>query len=155
MDVVDRTSVREYTRPCREACLRVFDTNVPAFFRTHERAEFEAFLDDLPGPYYVLLDPEGDLVACGGYAVAPESGAADLCWGMVTQERHGQGLGRALTELRLERIREDGSARTVSLHTSQHTVGFYERLGFKTVRVTENGYASGLDRHDMVLEIHP
>ncbi len=47
---------RDYARNDYEACLEVFDTNVPRFFRPEERVEYAAFLKALPGPYVVLLD---------------------------------------------------------------------------------------------------
>ncbi|MFW6079187.1 MAG: GNAT family N-acetyltransferase [Gemmatimonadota bacterium] len=150
-----RTQVRarDYAPADRDGCLAVFESNVSEFFLPSEREEFEAFLGDLPGPYLVLEDAAGRVVACGGYAVAPGTATADLCWGMVLRELQGTGLGRRLTEARLARIRRDGVARAVALRTSQHTRGFYERLGFATERVVPDGVAPGLDRCEMRLEL--
>lgn len=135
-----------------EGCLDVFDSNVPRFFSEAEREEFRAFLVSLPGPYFVL--PEGDgFAACGGYAVDPETGVADLCWGMVRLELHGGGIGRALTEMRIRRAVADPATKQVKLNTSQHTTGFYERMGFRTVQVTPDGFGPGLDRCDMVRDV--
>lgn len=144
---------RDYTPADREACLAVFESNVPEFFVPSERQEFEAFLSELPGPYLVLEDRTGRVVACGGYAVAPDSATADLCWGMVLRERQGSGLGRRLMKARLARIRRERSARAVALRTIPRTQGFYERLGFVTERVVRDGVAPGLDRCEMRLEI--
>jgi hypothetical protein len=36
----------------------------------------------------------------------------------------------------------------------QHTVGFYERLGFRTVRIDPEGYGPGLDRCEMERLFH-
>lgn len=135
-----------------EACLAIFESNVPRYFRPHERQEFESFLASLPGPYLVLVSPTGTALACGGYAV-DDTGAADLCWGMVRREEHGRGLGRALTQMRIAELTKDDRVRSIALQTSQHTSEFYERLGFLTMRIVENGYAPGLDRHDMMLEV--
>lgn len=146
-------AIREYAAGDRETCLLVFDTNVPRYFRPHEREEFGAFLDDLPGPYLVLVDDSDTIVGCGGYAVSEDTGSADLCWGMVRRGMHGRGLGRVLTERRIGRIKEDDRVRSIRLHTSQHTAAFYERLGFRVTRVVRNGYAPDLDRHEMVLEL--
>lgn len=41
----------------------------------------------------------------------------------------------------------------VELDTSQHTRGFYERVGFRVERVVPDGYAPGLDRCDMCLAL--
>ena len=145
----DEYSCREYRSDDLEDCLRVFDTNVPDYFKPEERAEFRSFLDELPGPYLVLVDPNGETVGCGGYAINRDEGTADLCWGMVRQDRHGGGLGRYLTRIRLERCRGDRHVKEIVLHTSQHTVGFYERMGFSVTSVQEDGYAPGLHRCDM------
>ena len=144
---------RPYSQSDYDACLRVFDTNVPRFFRGEERPGYTTFLAHLPGPYIVLVSSSDAVVGCGGYAVAEGSGVADLCWGMVDQELHGRGLGRVLAELRIHRIRRDASVVTIALNTSQHTVAFYERLGFRTIRVEPDGYGPGLDRFDMLMEL--
>ena len=144
-------NTQEYTPDDFESCLAVFDTNVPEFFRTEEREEYSSFLRALPGPYLVLLDEAGRVVACGGYAVPEGSASADLCWGMVRRELQGRGYGRVLTQLRIERVLHDPTVLEISLNTSQHTAGFYEGLGFSTTEVEEDGYGPGLDRCEMRL----
>ena len=144
--------VREYTSSDRSSCLAVFDSNVPRFFASSEREEFAAFLNTpLPGPFALIEDEAGEVLGCGGYRVRPGSTTADLCWGMIKRERHGTGLGKLLLDIRLERIHADTEVEAVSVHTSQHTCGFYRHRGFRTERVTPNGYAPGLDRCDMRL----
>lgn len=144
---------RDYRPDDRDACLGIFESNVPEYFRSFEREPFEDYLDDLPGPYLVLEDPADGIVACGGYAVPAGSTSADLCWGMVARHRQGTGLGRRLTEARLARIRNEPEVREVRLSTSPRTRGFYERLGFVTVRVMRDGFAPGLDRCEMRLSL--
>ena len=126
---------------------------MPRFFAPDERELFNAFLADLPGPYSVLEDAAGRVIACGGYALAHEGHTADLCWGMVRQELHGEGLGRQLTETRLARIREESTVREVALNTSQLTSAFYERIGFRVISVERDGYSPGLDRCEMRLAV--
>jgi ribosomal protein S18 acetylase RimI-like enzyme len=144
---------RNYTPADLDGCLAVFDTNVPEYFTQPERAEFAAFLNDLPGPYLVVEDGAGSVVGCGGYAIEPGTATADLCWAMVRRELHGTGLGRLLTEERLTRIGRDARIRAVALRTSQLTVGFYERRGFVLERVIPDGIAPGLDRCEMRLRL--
>lgn len=133
-----------------EACLELFDSNVPEFFGAGERAEFQAFLADLPGPYLVVLDDGGRIVACGGWALREDGVTADLCWGMVHRRHHRQGWGRMLARARLDDIDARPGVRRVELQTSQHTVAFYERLGFAPVAVEPDGFGPGLDRVVMV-----
>lgn len=145
---------RDYTAVDRDACLNVFDTNVPNFFAPEERAMFTAFLD---GPVlkrpYLVLDTGKDIIACGGLKVLETKGSAFLSWGMVARPCHGRGVGRMLTQARLNLARQTAGITTVTLNTSQHTKGFYEKFGFVPVKVTPNGYGPDLDRWDMLLEL--
>lgn len=146
-------NVRAYQLSDRAGCLAVFDSNVGTSFLPEERPQFSAFLDDLPGPYFVL-EENGVIVACGGYAPNAESpGVADLCWGMVRHNYQGSGVGRRLTTCRLERIQEDPSFTHVFLKTSEDTAAFYERFGFVTEQVIENGIAEGVHQYDMKLDM--
>lgn len=141
---------REYQPEDLAGVLAVFDSNVPEFFTTPERGAFEEFLGNLPGPYFVV-EYDDSIVGCGGYAVVLDESKADLCWGMVARALHGRGIGRFLTELRINAARSDPRLSMVILNTSQHTEAFYERMGFVTEKFSKNGFAPGLDRCDMRL----
>lgn len=121
------------------------------FFTPEELDLFRSFLNALPGPYLVVRDPGRRIVGCGGYAFRESGTVADMCWGMVRQDLHGLGIGKTLTGARIERIKRGGSVREITLNTSQHTLGFYQRLGFEVVEVLTDGYAEGLDRCEMRL----
>lgn len=141
---------RPYEPKDRAACLALFDSNVPRFFDATERAGFEAFLDGLAWPYQVI-ERDGRIVACGGHAVEADGRTVSLCWGMVEQGLHGQGLGRMLTGARLAAARAEPGAAQVRLDTGVHTTGFYERFGFVIEGVQRDAYAPGSDRYDMRL----
>jgi ribosomal protein S18 acetylase RimI-like enzyme len=146
-------TVRDFSTQDADSCLSVFDSNIPKFFVPAEREEFREFLAALPGPYLVI-EAEARIVACGGWAGSGCEEAA-LCWGMVEGSLHRQGIGRLLTEARLKGIRQSGTISRVLLNTSQHTTAFYERFGFVVVSVVPDGYAPGLDRCEMALDLGP
>lgn len=58
-----------------------------------------------------------------------------------------------MTQARLERIRQDATFTEVALRTSHLTERFYERIGFKTERMTPDGIAPGLDKCEMRLKL--
>ncbi|MBZ4422051.1 GNAT family N-acetyltransferase [Myxococcus sp. RHSTA-1-4] len=133
--------LRPYTREDRDAVLAVFRSNIPGSFEPHEEPEFLRFVDTAPGPYWVV-EEAGRVVACGG--IAWKDGRVDLCWGMVEQALHRQGIGLALTAFRLRQACEVPDAREVHLNTSSDTVGFYTRLGFSVDRTVEDAIRPGL-----------
>ncbi|MBE1298483.1 MAG: GNAT family N-acetyltransferase [Alteromonadaceae bacterium] len=148
-----KTTYRDFHSVDFDACLALFDSNVPTYFSEVERQDFIDFLLDLPGPYLVVKDSKGEIVACGGFAFVQESHSADLCWGMVEQTHHKRGLGLALLNARLERIRQHPAITHVNLNTCQKTEAFFKRVGFVTQQVTKDGFAPGLHRHDMTLSL--
>lgn len=148
-------SFRPYAAQDMEACLNLFDGNVPKFFDPCEREVFAAFLESsLPESVFLVVERDQAIVACGGYVLENEGKTAGLCWGMVDNKLHGQGFGRLLTEARLQAIRENPNLVRVRLDTSQHTHAFYSRFGFSVENVEKDGYGPGLDRLDMVLLFH-
>lgn len=148
-------AARAYLSEDRAACLAIFDSNLPRYFAPEERADFGTFLDSLTTedwPYLVLTEDQR-VVACGGLIVDAGLRQAALTWGMVDRARHGGGLGRQLTLFRLDLARATPGIDRVVMETSQHTRGFYDRLGFVVTKVTPDGFGAGIDRCDMVLTL--
>jgi GNAT superfamily N-acetyltransferase len=111
------------------------------------------FLDNLPGPYFVL-EQFGQIAACRGWAL-DTAGVADLTWGMVRRNFHRRGLGRELLRFRLNAIRNDGRATLVRVRTAQLVQGFFVREGFSVVDVVLNGFGAGLDKVTMEAVLPP
>jgi predicted GNAT family N-acyltransferase len=150
---VHTTSVtfRPYRPSDAEDCLRVFDSNVPAFFALAERPGYAAFLAEMPCPYLVGEAPDGSVVACGGWFHAPErgEGVAGLAWGMVRRDWQHRGVGRQLLEARLAGVQATPGVHTLEISTSQHTEAFYAQAGFEVTARAADGHAPGIDRVDM------
>jgi ribosomal protein S18 acetylase RimI-like enzyme len=149
MEVMD---VRAYSPADRAACLAVFDSNTPRFFGPAERPDFETFLNGPDGPYFVL-EHDGAVAGCGGYAIAEDPSLASLVWGMVRADLHNLGIGRFLLLFRLREITKAGGAQLVRLGTSQHAAPFFEKQGFKVTGIRKDGYASGMDRVEMMMKL--
>ena len=146
----DAVSIREYSPEDRSACLALFESNRPKYFVEHELQLFSDWLDKRDRPSYSVMEKAGQIIACGGIYQDMAKKAAGLAWGMVRQDLHRQGYGRRLTLYRLDQLQDQFPNLTQRIETSQYTFEFYEKLGFVLERVTPDGFASGLDRYDMV-----
>lgn len=145
--------LRDYTPQDKAACLALFDSNLDPYFLPQERADFSDFLDKKIGEYFVVKQ-EGEIVGCGGIAFTPETGEGNLTWGMINRRKHRQGIGQFLTASRLEHLRMIPGIKFVSIQTSQHTVEFYARHGFKTREIVKDGFGPGLDNYKMTCIIN-
>ncbi len=137
------------------ACLAIFDSNVPTFFAPEERSDFCQFLGrtNAKDSFYLVLTRKDSVIACGGLIAETDKRHASLAWGMVDRALHGQGVGSRLTQARLALAQATPNITELVLATSQHTCGFYEGFGFTVSKVTPDGFASGLDRWDMILQL--
>ncbi len=127
----------------RAGVIDLFWSNVPDYFIAAEVADFLTYLSS-GHPYFVVQEEESLIpVAAGGYA---RHGAhIVLTWGMVRRDLHRLGIGRAFTEFRLTEANRDFPGLAVRIDTSQHSAGFYEKLGFTTIETQANHWAPGLD----------
>ena len=147
--------LRRYEPDDFTACMKVFDSNSPKFFAPEERGRFSDFLQDFTSisrSYFVLTLAES-VVACGGLIVDDAGGKASLEWGMVHRDFHKQGLGQLLTQSRLELARTNPRIKEVTIDTSQHSRGFYERHGFIVTSVKTDEFGPGLDCWHMTLRL--
>ena len=138
----------------RAACLALFDSNVPDYFASHERKDFTDFLDAVQSAYLVMDDADGQVVACGGFLASDgDPATAVLCRGMVRRGLHRTGRGAYLLSARLDLIAAHPDFATVAVETSQKSRGFFERFGFVAGTLVPDGFAPGLDRVEMTLDL--
>lgn len=138
---------RPYVSEKLEDVVAIFRTNIPKYFVPKEEQELREYLAEHPEDYY-LLESGGEIVAAGGISLNSDE-SVSLCWGMVRNDLIGTGLGKELTEFRLEKARERFGPLPVKISTSQHTEGFYKKLGFETVERIPDGFGPGIDKCEM------
>ncbi len=144
--------IRPYTIDDRDECLRVFRSNVPHFFAPAEEADFDAFLRQPIGSYFVMLESE-QIIGCGGFEISADGSEAGLTWGMVAREFHGQGYGRLLLIYRISTLWGHAPRAVVIINTSQHTAPFFEKYGFISLETHLDKFAPGL--HEVIMVLRP
>jgi ribosomal-protein-alanine N-acetyltransferase len=154
--------IRPYHRADRDGCIDIFKSNTPQFFDVTELAGLENWLtgkDEGRHSYksnsderFFVAEAGDRLVACGGYYIPSAEKRANMVWGMVHRDHHKQGTGRELLLYRMKQIQGSYPGFAITLDTTQHTYGFFQKLGFITTRVQNDFYGKGLDRYDMILK---
>jgi N-acetylglutamate synthase-like GNAT family acetyltransferase len=154
--------IREYIPSDKEACLAAFKSNVPLFFTEGEIAEFESFLDNLPvrsninphgkRTWFFVIESENKIVGCGGFGDKDNTDRITLAWGLVHKAFHKKGFGEKLLKHRLEEIQTRYPGASVFIDTTQFSYPFFEKFGFRTTKITNDFYAVGMHRYDMVLQ---
>lgn len=143
--------IRNYTSSDLESVIAVFRSNIPNYFGPGEEHGLRDFLLNLHCGGYFVGEASGEIVACGGIALNANK-TVSLCWGMVRKDHLGTGLGRQITEFRITESVQKFPGLSLVTSTSQHTEGFYERFGFRTVERIADGFGEGLDNCRMRLD---
>ena len=144
--------IRAYKSEDLEAVVAVFRSNIPKYFTPEEEPGLYDFLEKYSGDYSVI-EVNGEVVGAGGIALNElDSPTVSLCWGMVHRDHIGTGLGKKLTEFRIAAAREKFGDLPLTIGTSQHTQGFYEKFGFRLTDYEKDGYGPGIDTCKMLLD---
>ncbi len=144
-------NIRKYKADDLDAVVAIFRSNIPKYFVPEEEEGLRNFLENERCDGYFVLESGEDVLGSGGIALN-EDDTVSLCWGMVRGDLIGTGLGRKLTEFRIEASREKFGLLPLVISTSQHTEGFYEKLGFVTTEHAPDGFGPGIDTCRMRLE---
>lgn len=113
----------------------------------------EGFAEDDDPTTFHLAARDGDAVVGVATFIAHDRGAWQLRGMAVDPAAQGRGVGRAVLDAAVERLRAAG-ARLLWANGRDTALGFYERLGF---RVVGDGFlaASGLPHHRIELDLDP
>lgn len=144
-------NIRRYTENDIEKVVLIFRSNIPKYFSREEEPGLRNFLADIRSTEYIVVENDDEIIGSGGIALN-EDETVSLCWGMVRSDFIGKGLGKSLTEFRISLSREKFGDLPIVISTSQHTQGFYEKLGFKLTEHIPDGFAPGIDNCKMRLE---
>ncbi|MEQ1763208.1 MAG: GNAT family N-acetyltransferase [Pyrinomonadaceae bacterium] len=147
-----QTETRRYTAKDLDSVVAIFRSNIPKYFGPSEEPGLLEFLAAMRAEDYYVIEIDGEIVGAGGIALN-EDDTVSLCWGMVREDHLGTGLGKKLTEFRIKAAREKFGDRAMVTSTSQHTEGFYNKFGFRTVEHTPNGFGPGIDICKMRLDV--
>jgi N-acetylglutamate synthase-like GNAT family acetyltransferase len=144
-----------------DGCLNAFKSNVPIFFTATEITDFELFLNRFEQlnfeetqerVYYYVVVVDGKVVGCGGFGFYNPTEDITLIWGLIHNNYHKTGLGEQLLSHRLQQITALYPGKLVTIDTTQHSYGFFEKYGFVTLKITLDFYTKGMHRYDMVLQ---
>lgn len=144
--------IRPYVAKDLNAVVAIFRSNIPKYFGPGEEQGLHDFLRDTRAEDYYVVEMDGEVVGSGGIALNDDE-TVSLCWGMIRRDHLGTGLGKELTKFRIDLSAEKYRGMAMVISTSQHTEGFYEKFGFRTVEHTSDGFGPGIDICKMRLEV--
>lgn len=141
-------TIREYEPADKDAVLNLIRSNTPAHFAPAEEADLSEYLDRERELYYVLLFG-GKIIGCGGINFADDRTTGKISWDILHPEYQRKSLGTLLLEYRIERLKQIGGIRRITVRTSQSAYKFYEKQGFVLNEIQKDYWVEGFDMYGM------
>lgn len=144
--------IREYTDSDKHRIVELLQMNTPEFFSPNEEKDLLYYLNNEADNYFVLV-MEDKVVGCGGFNLTEDGKTAKISWDIFDPSYQGKGLGSALTQFRIEKIKENKQIKTLSVRTSQLVYRFYEKFGLELREVVKDYWDEGFDLYRLDCDI--
>ena len=141
---------RPYAVADLSQCMALFEANCPEFFAPNERAEYEAFLCQIPSQYWVCVVAGRVAGAFGLFARG--NGGASVNWILLSSRVQGTGVGSHMMRRAREEARRQG-CRVIDIAASHKSAPFFAHFGARTVSETADGWGPGMHRIDMQWDV--
>lgn len=140
--------IRPYDIRDKEKLVEIFLLNVPKYFASKERYDYEDYLDKY-GETYFTIEHNGQIAGGTGYYINNEKKSGNITWIFFHPEYQGSGLGRKAVEYCLSAFRTFPGVDRSIVNTSQFAFKFFEKLGYELKRTEKDYWAEGLDLFEM------
>lgn len=144
--------IREYQPEDLEACVEIYRSNEPDYL---DPAGLNAFIEFLSvgTSYYLVIEYDGDIVACGGLELIGDSDTAQLVYGMVQREYHRRGFGTTLLAARIALLETEDRPLELLLQATRPSAPFFGQFGFAIHSLTAKPAGADKERATLWLGI--
>src|SRR5215217_4597296 len=137
-------TIRKFQNSDAPRLLKLLHLNTPEYFSGSEEGDFVHYLENEIEHYFVLLVND-EIMGCGGFNLSDDQHTGKISWDIFHPESQGKGFGTALTNYRIERMKEIESVKKISVRTSQLVYPFYAKFGLELKEIVKDYWAPGFD----------
>ena len=143
--------IRVYSIKDQLNVIQLLRQNIPEYFDPSEERDFIKYLDtELEG--YFVYEINSEIMGAGGINYFLEEKMARISWDLIAPKSHGRGIGKKLTQYRINHLKRNPKIDIITVRTSQHAYKFYEKRGFELVKITNDYWAKNFDLYIMQMK---
>lgn len=140
--------IRPYTNKDRSKLIQLLRQNIPEYFAPSEELDFKEYLENEIEDYFVY-EENSEIIGAGGINYFPDEKTARISWDMIDPKHQGKGIGKKLTQHRINHLKNKSNIQWITVRTSQLAYHFYEKMGFELEKVEKDFWAKGFDLYQM------
>lgn len=136
--------IRKFQTQDTPRLLELLRLNTPEYFSESEENDLIYYLENEIEHYFVLL-VDDVILGCGGFNLSEDKKTGKISWDILHPESQGKGLGTALTNYRIKRMKEIESVKKISVRTSQLVYPFYAKFGLELKEIVKDYWPADFD----------
>ena len=140
--------IRNYTKKDKSTLIELLRQNTPEYFDPSEEIEFINYLDHEVEDYFVY-ELDFKIIGAGGINYFLEEKSARISWDMVDSKSQEKGIGKKITQHRINHLKRNTEVEIIRVRTSQHAYKFYEKMGFELEKIEKEYWAKNFDLYLM------
>ena len=142
---------RSYRASDQERIVKIFESNCPKYFDPNDKDALIDFLKNWTNEDYLVVIINGNIIGCGGHYVTEDR--FGIAWVMFERgsigHRHLLKTSDQFYGKIEENIRKENLILPIKVNTTQLMEKLFNRYGFKTYEIIEDGFGKGLDEYKM------
>jgi len=144
--------IRKYLNSDKPKIIELLRKNTPQYFDSSEEKDFENYLNNEIEDYFVY-EINSEIIGAGGINYFTEQKLARISWDMIDPNSQGNGIGKKLTQYRINHLKEKEHIELIVVRTTQLVCKFYEKMGFELEKIEKDFWAKGFDLYQMEMNI--
>lgn len=143
--------IRKYTDTDKSKLIQLLRQNIPEYFAPSEEIDFEEYLENETEDYFVY-EEDSEIMGAGGINYFTNEKTARISWDMIDPKHQGKGIGKKLTQYRMNHLNHKPDIERITVRTSQLAYQFYEKMGFELEKTEKDFWAKGFDLYQMKMD---
>jgi len=144
--------IRKYSGEDKNRLLNLLRLNTPQYFALSEEADFINYLGHHLEDYFVV-EHKGEIIGSGGINYFIHNHEARLSWDIIHPDFQGSGIGKALTQHRINLLQNNPAVNVIYVRTTQLVYQFYQKMGFVLEKTEKDFWAPGFDLYQMKMSL--
>lgn len=140
--------IRAYSNKDKQKTIELLRQNTPEYFDSSEEMDFNKYLENEIEEYFVY-EENSEIIGAGGINYFPNEKMARISWDMIDPKHQGKGIGKKLTQYRINHLNKNPNIELIIVRTTQMVYKFYEKMGFELERTEKNFWAKNFDLYQM------
>ena len=148
-----KTNITTYKQTDKDDVIEIFNSNCPKYFDCTDQKDLIDFLENHADSNFKIVRHKNKTIGCGGHYIKHEENVFGIAWVMFRRHSLGRANFTAVSDdffnYLLTSIMNENLDYKIVINTTQLLQKTFNKYGFITEKIIENGFGNNLDHYVM------